>query len=74
MADVVHDDLEVGSDEVLVEKKIVPAHRRRFSLLALLIVAAFVVTCGVVFFGGNLGPYSAPVAQAPTGPTPTQTP
>jgi hypothetical protein len=73
MADAVHDDLEVGPVEVLVEKKVVPAPGRRFSHLALLIVAAFLVTCGVVFFGGNLGPYSAPVAQAPT-PAPTQTP
>lgn len=75
MAEVID---EVGADEAIVERKIVPVHRNRFSLLALLMVLAFVAACAVVFFGRSLGisgsalpPATVTGTTAPTPPAPT---
>jgi hypothetical protein len=38
-------DVEVGPDEVLVERKIVPAQRRGISLWGAILMIAFVATC-----------------------------
>ena len=75
MAEFDDSDVEVGPDEVVVERKIVPA-RRRTSLLAVLVVLAFVATCVFVFFGDRLGLHHSPPATvevntpppAPTAP------
>ena len=75
MAEFADGDVEVGPDEVVVERKIVPA-RRRTSLLAVLVVLAFVATCVFVFFGDRLGLHHSPPATVevnkppPTPPTP----
>jgi hypothetical protein len=70
---------EVGPDEAIVERRIVPTHRRRFSVLALVVVLAFVLTCGVVFFGRPFGitgssqppvTISVPAARPPQPTTP----
>lgn len=71
MAKTIDDDVEVGPDEVLVERKIVPARRQHFSLLALAVLVAFAVTCGVVFLTGT--PESPPPAPG-TQPQPTTSP
>ncbi len=72
MAELTNDDIEVGPDEVLVERKIVPARRGYISPLGVIIVLAFLATCGYVFFGGNIGPQSAP--PAPSTQTPATAP
>ena len=63
MAELTNDD-----DEVLVERKIVPARRAPISPLGVILVLAFLATCGYVFFGGNIGPQNAP--PAPSAQTP----
>jgi flagellar basal body-associated protein FliL len=73
MAELTNDDVEVGPNEVLVERRIVPARRGLISPLGVIIVLAFIATCGYVFFGGNIGtPQNAP--QAPSAQTPATTP
>jgi hypothetical protein len=50
----------------VVERKVIPQHRRT-SPLAVIVVIAFVITCAYVFFGGNIRtPANNPVAPAPT--------
>lgn len=73
MAEVVERDVAVGSEGVLVERKLV--HKRKFSPLAALIVLAFIATCAVVFFGDRLGLRTPPPAtiQVTTPPASTQT-
>lgn len=71
MAKTIDDDVEVGPDEVLVERKIVRAQRQHFSLVALAVLAAFAVTCGLVFLTGVPdSPSPAPGTQ----PQPTTAP
>jgi hypothetical protein len=66
MAQIIHDD----TDEVVVERKVVPASTR-ISPLAVIVVIAFVITCAYVFFGGNIRtPGNAPPAPAPTTTAP----
>jgi hypothetical protein len=55
-------DVEVGPDEVLVERKIVPAPRRGVSLWGAILLIAFVATCVFVFFGDRLGLHHSPPA------------
>ena len=68
-------DVEVGPDEVLVEKKIVPAQRRGISLWGAILMIGFVATCVFVFFGDRLGLHHSPPAtvevnsQPPAPPT-----
>ena len=73
MAEFDDSDVEVGPDEVVVERKIVPA-RRRTSLLAVLVVLAFVVTCVFVFFGDRLGLHHSPPATVEVNTPPTTPP
>ena len=54
MAELASEDVEVGPNEVLVERRIVPARRGFISPLGVIIVLAFIATCGYVFFGGNI--------------------
>jgi len=64
MAQVLNDDLV--HEGVVVERKVIPQHRRT-SPLAVIVVIAFVITCAYVFFGGNIRtPANNPVAPAPT--------
>ena len=64
MAQVLNDDLDHRG--VVVERKVIPQHRRT-SPLAVIVVIAFVITCAYVFFGGNIRtPANNPVAPAPT--------
>jgi hypothetical protein len=70
MADITDDG---GPDETGVERRIVPAHRNRFSLLAVIVLIAFVVTCAVVFFGrtfGISGSAVPPVSSIEIAPAP----
>jgi hypothetical protein len=55
-------DVEVGPDEVLVERKIVPTQRRGISLWGTILLIAFVGTCIFVFFGDRLGLHHSPPA------------
>ena len=55
MAQIGEDQVEVEPGEVVVERKVIPTTSRRFSPLALLVLAAFVPTCVVVFGGYRLG-------------------
>ena len=68
-------DVEVDPDEVVVERRIVAA-RRRTSLLAMLVVLAFVATCVFVFFGDRLGLHRSPPAtvEVNTPPPPPTAP
>ena len=73
MAKATDSDIDVGPDEVLVERKIVPAHRRHFSLVALLVLVAFALTCALVFYAGDRDNEVAPSAtqvqpQPPSAP------
>jgi hypothetical protein len=64
-----------SDDEVVVERKIVPAHRR--SPLAVIVLLAFVATCVFVFFGERLGLHQSPPATVEVNtppPPPTTTP
>ena len=62
MAQIINED----ADEVVVERRVVPASTR-ISPLAVIVVIAFVVTCAYVFFGGNIRtPSNTPVVPAPT--------
>jgi hypothetical protein len=78
MAEIADSDVEVGPDEVLVERKIVPARHRGSSLLAVILVLAFVATCGYVFFGDRLGLHQSPPAtvevNTPAPPPPPTAP
>ena len=65
-------DVEVGPDEVLVERKIVPAHRG-ISLWGAILLIAFVATCVFVFFGDRLGLHHSPPATVEVN-TPPPTP
>ena len=75
VAEIADRDVEVGPDEVVVERKIVPAHRRRTSLLAVVLLLAFVATCVFVFWGDRLGLHHSPPAtvevNTPQPPPPT---
>jgi hypothetical protein len=67
MAEILNEEL--GPDEVLVEKRVVPARHRHVSPLAVIILLAFAATCAFVFFGGNVrAPAAAPPPAATTGP------
>lgn len=73
-AEIADSDVEVGPDEVVVEKRIVTARRRGTSLLAVLVVLAFVAMCLFVFFGDRLGLHHSPPATVEVNtppPTPT---
>ncbi len=73
MAEIADRDVELGSDEVLVERKIVAKRGTGHPILAAIVVLAFVATCAVVFFGDRLGlrtPPPASVVVTPTTPTP----
>ena len=66
-----------SDDEVVVERKIVPAHRRGISPLAVIVLLAFVATCVFVFFGERLGLHQSPPATVEVNtppPPPTTTP
>jgi len=72
MAQIGEDQVEPG--EVVVERKVIPTTSRRFSPLALLVLAAFVLTCVVVFGGYRLGlrePYPVEKAAENIQPVPT---
>jgi hypothetical protein len=71
MAELASEDVEVGPNEVLVERRIVPARRGFISPLGVIIVLAFIATCGYVFFGGNIGPQNAPPATSAQTPATT---
>jgi hypothetical protein len=75
MAQIAEDEIELGTDEVLVEKKIIPARHKRASPLALILLLAFVGTWGLVVFGDRLGlrESTPPPATQATIPAP-QTP
>lgn len=73
MAEIAENEVEIGPGEVLVERKIVPAHRQRTSPLAVIILLALVATCVVVFFGDKLGlrernPQPVPAQTTPPAP------
>lgn len=69
MARTLEDELEIGPDEVLVEKKVVPSRRRHVSPLAVIILLAFAATCAFVFLGGHVGVRpTTPPPQAATAP------
>jgi hypothetical protein len=71
MAEIVENDVEPGSGEVLIEKRIVSRRHSGYPILAGLVVLAFVVTCAVVFFGDRMGlrtPPPATVVVTPPGP------
>lgn len=71
MARTINDDVEVGQDEVLVERKVVPARRQGSSLMALAVLVAFAVTCGLVFMTGvPESPSPAPGTGGQTNPAP----
>jgi hypothetical protein len=66
MAQIVNSD----ADQVVVERKIVPASAR-VSPLAVIVVIAFVITCAYVFFGGNIRTAdNTPAVPAPTTTAP----
>ena len=69
------DETEIGPDEVLVERKVVPRQRRGMSLWALILLIAFVGTCVFVFFGDRLGLHHSPPAtvQVSRPPPPPDT-
>ncbi len=69
MARIADDDIDAGSDGVVVERKIIP-RRRNMSVLALVIVLAFAATCAVVFFGDRLGLHTPPPANVVVTPSP----
>jgi hypothetical protein len=71
MAEIAGNDVEVGPDEVIVERKIVPANRKRVSLFAVILLLAFVGTCAVVFFGDRLGLTRGGMATVKVIPPPT---
>jgi hypothetical protein len=71
MARTTDTDVELGPDEVLVERKIVPAQRQHFSPVALIVLVAFAVTCGLIFYAGDRDGERAPSA---TQPQPTTAP
>ena len=72
-AEIVDSDVEVGPDEVVVERRIVPTRRRGTSLLAVILVLAFVATCVFVFWGDRLGLHHSPPATVEVS-TPPQPP
>jgi hypothetical protein len=73
MAEVIEKDVAVGPEGEIVARRHV--HRRKFSLLAALILLAFVGTCVVVFFGDRLGLRTPPPATIQvTTPTPPPQP
>jgi hypothetical protein len=76
MAEIADSDVEVGPDEVVVERRIVPARHRGTSLLAVTLVLAFVATCVFVFFGDRLGLHRSPPAtvEVNTPPSPPTAP
>jgi hypothetical protein len=49
------EDVHIEPGEARVERKVAPARRNRSTLLGLIVLLAFVATCGVVFFGDRLG-------------------
>ena len=55
MARMGEDQVEVEPGEVVVERKVIPIRSRSSSVIALAIIAAFVVTCVVVFAGVQIG-------------------
>lgn len=55
MARVGDDQVEVEPGEAVVERKVIPVRSRSSSVIALAILAAFLVTCVVVFAGSKLG-------------------
>ena len=61
-AQIADSDVEVGPDEVVIERRIVPTNRRGTSLLAVILVLAFVATCVFVFWGDQLGLHHSPPA------------
>jgi hypothetical protein len=67
MAQVLNDDLD--HEGVVIEKKVIPQHRRT-SPLAVIVLIAFAITCAYVFFGGNIRAPNDAVAPSPTTTTP----
>ena len=61
-AEIADSDIEVGPDEVVVERRIVPVRRKSTSLLAVIVVLAFAATCVFVFWGDRLGLHHSPPA------------
>ena len=75
MARTGEDRVEAGPGEVVVERKVIPARSRSSSVLALAVLAAFVVTCVVVFAGYKLGlreasPFEKAAENITSVPTP----
>ena len=63
----------MDDDEVIIEKKIVPARRDRTGPYAYLLVTAFILTYALVMFGDRLGimppaPHAVHTADAPAPP------
>jgi len=69
-------ELEIGPDEVLLERRIVPPQRRGISLWAVILLIAFLGTCVFVFFGARLGLHHSPPAtvEVNTPPVPRTAP
>ena len=73
-AGIADSDVDVGPDEVVVERRIVPTRRRGTSLLAVILVLAFLATCVFVFWGDRLGLHHSPPATVEvTKPPPPPT-
>jgi hypothetical protein len=71
---MVDSETEVGPDEVLVERKVVPAQRQGISLWGLILLIAFVGTCVFVFFGDRLGLHHSPPATVQVNTPPPAPP
>ena len=75
-AEIADSDVEVGPNEVVVERRIVPTRHKGTSLLAVMLLLAFVATCVFVFWGDRLGLHHSPPAtvEVNTPPPPPAAP
>jgi hypothetical protein len=75
-AEIADNDVEVGPNEVVVERRIVPTRHKGASLLAVMLLLAFVATCVFVFWGDRLGLHHSPPAtvEVNTPPPPPAAP
>ena len=75
VAEIADREVEVGPNEVVVERKSVRA-RRGTSVIAVILLLAFVATCVFVFFGERLGLHHSPPAtvEVNTPPPPPTAP
>ncbi len=75
-AEIADSDVEVGPNEVVVERRIVPTRHKGTSLLAVMLLLAFVATCVFVFWGDRLGLHQSPPAtvEVNTPPPPPAAP